>query len=197
MKRFFDIVLSVCVLTIILPIGFVVAAVVYFDLGCPIFFIQLRPGYKGKPFSVYKFRTMKEPSEDGLLGEGDADRLTKIGRFLRKTSLDEIPQLWNVLKGDMSLVGPRPLLMEYLPLYSDRQMRRHDVIPGITGWAQVNGRNRLSWQDKFELDLWYVQNQSFWLDMRILFKTVAKVLLRDGVSSSEHVTSEKFEGNNL
>ncbi len=178
-----------------MPFGLVIAAVVYFDLGQPIFFRQSRPGYKCRPFDVYKFRTMREPSEDGLLGVGDAERLTKIGHVLRKSSLDEIPQLWNVLKGDMSLVGPRPLLMEYLPLYSDRQMRRHDVVPGITGWAQINGRNNLSWQEKFELDIWYVENHSFWLDIRILFKTVAKVLQRDGVSSPEHVTSEKFEGN--
>lgn len=195
MKRLFDISVSICALAAFLPIGVVCVFVVYFDLGRPIFFRQIRPGYKGKPFSVYKFRTMHEPSTDGLLGKGDAERLTKIGRILRKTSLDEIPQLWNVLKGEMNLVGPRPLLMEYLPLYDDRQIRRHDVIPGITGWAQIHGRNNLSWQEKFDLDIWYVDNHSFFLDVKILFKTVVKVFRRDGISSKEHVTSERFEGN--
>ena len=195
MKRIFDFLISMIALILLFPVIICVFFVVLVDLGKPIFFTQTRPGYKGKPFVVYKFRTMRGPSEDGLLGEGDAERLTKVGRLLRKTSLDEIPQLWNVLKGDMSLIGPRPLLMEYLPLYDDRQMRRHDVIPGITGWAQINGRNNLSWQEKFELDIWYVENQSFRLDMLILLKTVVKVLLHDGVSSPEHVTSEKFEGN--
>ena len=195
MKRLFDIFISLVCLLVFVALAILISIVVYCDLGLPIFFKQTRPGLKGKKFTVYKFRTMREPSADGLLAEGDAERLTKTGRFLRKTSLDEIPQIWNVLKGDMSLVGPRPLLVDYLPLYDERQMRRHDVVPGITGWAQINGRNNLSWQEKFELDVWYVENHSFWLDIKILFKTVAKVLQREGVSSPEHVTSEKFEGN--
>jgi lipopolysaccharide/colanic/teichoic acid biosynthesis glycosyltransferase len=195
MKRFFDFIASLVALITLTPVMSFVFIVVFADLGRPIFFTQLRPGYRGKPFKVYKFRTMREPSADGLLAEGDAERLTKIGRLLRKTSLDEIPQLWNVLKGDMGLVGPRPLLMDYLPLYNVRQMRRHDVVPGITGWAQISGRNNLSWQEKFELDIWYVENHSFWLDIKIIIKTVAKVLQREGVSSPEHVTSERFEGN--
>lgn len=195
MKIIFDFIVSFVALIVLLPVMIIVSLAVLVDLGMPVFFVQIRPGLKGKPFNVYKFRTMRAPSVDGLLSEGDAERLTKIGRLLRKASLDEIPQLWNVLKGDMSLVGPRPLLMEYLPLYNERQMRRHDVTPGITGWAQINGRNNLSWQEKFELDLWYVENHSLWLDIKILFKTVSKVLQREGVSSPEHVTSERFKGN--
>lgn len=195
MKRVFDIFFAGTSLLLGAPLFLMLIAVVYLDIRRPIFFNQQRPGYKGQPITVYKFRTMHELEADGLLGVGDAERMTRVGRFLRSTSLDELPQLWNVLKGDMSLVGPRPLLMDYLPLYNERQMRRHDVKPGITGWAQVNGRNNLSWQEKFELDIWYVENHSFWLDLKILCLTVSKVFKREGISSQEHVTSVRFEGN--
>jgi lipopolysaccharide/colanic/teichoic acid biosynthesis glycosyltransferase len=195
MKRLFDFCVSLLLMLFLMPIFGGLALLVFIGLGCPVFFNQQRPGYKGRPITVYKFRTMHELGSDGLLGVGDAERMTRMGRFLRSTSLDELPQLWNVLKGEMSLVGPRPLLMDYLPLYSERQMRRHDVKPGITGWAQVNGRNNLSWQEKFELDIWYVENQSFLLDMKILWLTVVKVFKREGISSQEHATSVRFEGN--
>lgn len=195
MKRLFDIVIAISFLTLFLPICFIVSLIVWYDLGRPVLFVQERPGLDGKIFKLYKFRTMRQPNPDGLLDEGDAERMTRLGRLLRSTSLDELPQLWNVLKGEMSLVGPRPLLTEYLPLYSARQFRRHDVRPGITGWAQVNGRNNLSWQEKFEFDVWYVENQSFLLDMRILLKTVKKVLSRKDVAGDDHATSVRFEGN--
>ncbi len=195
MKRMFDFLIALIALILLLPVCVSLAALVFFFLGRPMFFVQVRPGYRGKPFFMYKFRTMLNSSSDGLLYEGDAERMTNFGWFLRSTSLDEIPQLWNVIRGDMSLVGPRPLLVKYLSLYSTRQMRRHDVRPGITGWAQVNGRNNLSWQTKFELDLWYVENQSFLLDVRILLMTIKKVFWRENVVSDKHVTSELFEGN--
>ena len=164
-------------------------------LGSPVFFRQVRPGMHGKPFEMIKFRTMTDTrGPDGKLLP-DAERLTPFGRFLRSSSLDELPELWNVLKGDMSLVGPRPLLMEYLPLYSPEQARRHEVRPGVTGWAQVNGRNAISWEDKFRLDTWYVDNRSFWLDIRILWLTVRKVLMRDGISAAGEATMTKFSGN--
>ncbi len=194
-KRLFDCSVAGVALVLLSPVIVVVSLVVLADLGRPIFFVQERPGLKGRIFRVFKFRTMREPNPDGLLDEGDAERMTAIGRLLRSTSLDEVPQLWNVFKGDMSLVGPRPLLKEYLPLYNARQAKRHDVRPGITGWAQVNGRNNLSWQEKFEFDIWYVENQSFWLDMKILMKTVRKVLARKDISSEDHPTSVRFEGN--
>jgi lipopolysaccharide/colanic/teichoic acid biosynthesis glycosyltransferase len=163
-------------------------------LGSPIFFRQIRPGLQGKPFEMIKFRTMTDArGSNGHLLE-DGFRLTSFGRFLRSSSLDELPELWNVLKGDMSLVGPRPLLMEYLPLYSLEQARRHEVRPGITGWAQVNGRNALTWEEKFKLDVWYVDNQSFWLDIKILWMTVQKVLVREGVSAAGEATMPKFTG---
>ena len=163
-------------------------------LGSPVFFRQMRPGMHGKPFEMVKFRTMTdERSPDGQLLP-DAQRLTPFGRFLRSSSLDELPELWNVLKGDMSLVGPRPLLMEYLPLYSPEQARRHEVRPGVTGWAQVNGRNAISWEDKFKLDTWYVDNHSFWLDIRILWLTVRKVVVREGISGAGEATMSKFTG---
>ncbi len=165
-------------------------------LGSPVFFRQLRPGMHGKPFEIVKFRTMtSERGPDGQLLP-DAVRLTSFGRFVRSTSLDELPELWNVLKGDMSLVGPRPLLMEYLPLYTPQQARRHEVRPGITGWAQVNGRNAISWEDKFALDVWYVDHYSWWLDMKILWLTVRKVLLRDGISAAGEATMTRFTGSN-
>lgn len=195
MKKGFDFLVSFMLLLLLAPVFLVLYYLVLKDLGRPVFFNQQRPGYKGRPFTVYKFRTMHEMEADGLLGVGDAERMTRVGRFLRSTSLDELPQLLNVLKGEMSLVGPRPLLMDYLPLYNERQMRRHDVLPGITGWAQVNGRNNMSWQEKFEFDIWYVENRSFFLDMKILWLTVVKVFQREGVSSQGHATSVRFEGN--
>jgi sugar transferase EpsL len=165
-------------------------------LGRPVLFIQIRPGLHGKPFKMVKFRTMtNKRDEDGNLLP-DAIRLTSFGRFLRSSSLDELPELWNVLKGDMSLVGPRPLLMEYLPLYSETQKRRHEARPGITGWAQVNGRNALSWDEKFELDVWYVENKSFLLDLRILVTTIKKVIVREGISANGEETMPKFKGIN-
>ncbi|MCF6754358.1 sugar transferase [Pseudomonas stutzeri] len=195
MKRLFDVLVSFVLLVFCAPLFLFLVLVVFLDIGRPVFFNQQRPGYKGRPIIVYKFRTMHEMEADGLLGIGDAERMTRVGRFLRSTSLDELPQLLNVLKGEMSLVGPRPLLMDYFPLYNKRQMRRHDVLPGITGWAQVNGRNNLSWQEKFEFDIWYVENRSFLLDMKILWLTVVKVFKREGVSSQGHATSVRFEGN--
>lgn len=195
LKRIFDVLVSVLLVGLLSFVFFLACSVVLVSLGRPVLFVQERPGFKGRTFKVYKFRTMYALDADGLLGIGDAERMTRGGRFLRSSSLDELPQLWNVLKGEMSLVGPRPLLMDYLPLYSERQMRRHDVRPGITGWAQVNGRNNLSWQEKFEFDIWYVENQSFWLDMKILWMTVAKVFKREGITTDEHATSVRFEGN--
>ena len=166
-------------------------------LGSPVFFRQVRPGMNGKPFEMVKFRTMTdERGPDGQLLP-DAVRLTPFGRFLRSSSLDELPELWNVLKGDMSLVGPRPLLMEYLPLYSPEQARRHEVRPGVTGWAQINGRNAISWEDKFKLDTWYVDNQSLWLDIKILWLTVKKVLVREGISAPGDATMPVFTGSDL
>jgi lipopolysaccharide/colanic/teichoic acid biosynthesis glycosyltransferase len=163
-------------------------------LGSPVFFRQVRPGMYGKPFEMVKFRTMTGKS--GLDGQllPDAQRLTPFGRFLRASSLDELPELWNVLKGDMSLIGPRPLLMEYLPLYTPEQARRHEVRPGITGWAQVNGRNAISWEDKFKLDVWYVDNRTLWLDIKILWLTVKKVLVCDGISAQGETTMPRFTG---
>ena len=163
-------------------------------LGRPVFFLQERPGLNGIPFLMIKFRTMSDARDTNGELLPDVDRLTSLGRFLRSTSLDELPELWNVLKGDMSLVGPRPLLVEYLPLYSERQSRRHDVRPGVTGWAQVNGRNALSWEEKFELDVWYVENHSLWLDIKILFLTVWKVVKRDDISKQGEATMTRFTG---
>jgi lipopolysaccharide/colanic/teichoic acid biosynthesis glycosyltransferase len=192
MKRLFDIVVFACALLVLaLPLA-LLAWQVRRKLGSPVFFTQVRPGLHGKPFKMVKFRTMT--SERGPDGEllPDAVRLTPFGRFLRSSSLDELPELWNVLKGDMSLVGPRPLLMEYLPLYSPVQARRHEVRPGITGWAQVNGRNAISWEDKFKLDVWYVDHCSLWLDVKILWLTAQKVLVRDGISAEGEATMPRF-----
>lgn len=195
LKRLFDIVASFTGLLILSPILFVLVLVVKLKHGSPIFFKQTRPGKGGEPFRFYKFRTMtNEMDEEGNLLP-DADRLINFGSFLRKTSLDELPSLFNVIKGDMSLVGPRPLLMQYLPLYNEFQNRRHEVKPGITGWAQINGRNALSWPKKFELDVWYVDNQSFWLDLKILFLTVYKVFKREGISAEGEATMKPFRGN--
>lgn len=171
------------------------AILVRYKLGSPILFKQQRPGLHGKPFYLYKFRTMTDERDENGKLLPDHLRLTSFGKFLRKYSLDELPQLFNVLKGDISLVGPRPLLMEYLELYTPEQARRHEVKPGITGWAQVNGRNAISWEEKFKLDVWYVDNRTFWLDIKILFLTVIKVLKKEGINQSEYVTMEKFAGN--
>lgn len=194
MKRLMDILGSFFGLVLLSPVLIVVSILVRLKLGSPILFTQVRPGLGGKPFKMMKFRTMTdERDEEGDLLPDEA-RLTRFGAFLRSTSLDELPELINVLKGDMSLVGPRPLLMEYLPLYSERQYRRHEVRPGITGWAQINGRNALSWDEKFELDVWYVENRSLWLDIKILFLTVLKVVKRDGISHGGEATMPKFTG---
>jgi len=194
MKRLFDILIaSISLIVLAFPLLFL-AILIRFQLGSPVFFKQIRPGLHAKPFKMIKFRTMIDAySANGALLP-DSERLIPFGSFLRSTSLDELPELWNVLKGDMSLVGPRPLLMEYLSLYSSTQYRRHEVRPGITGWAQVNGRNALSWDEKFALDVWYVDNRSFWLDIKILFMTVKKVLLREGISGGGEVTMSKFTG---
>lgn len=194
MKRLFDFLLSLAgLLVLALPLLLLVLLVRY-KLGGPVFFRQIRPGLHGKPFEMVKFRTMTDArGADGALLP-DALRLTPFGRFLRASSLDELPELWNVLKGDMSLVGPRPLLMEYLPLYSTEQARRHAVRPGITGWAQVNGRNAIRWEEKFALDTWYVDHQSLALDIRILWLTIRKVLVREGISAAGEATMGKFTG---
>jgi lipopolysaccharide/colanic/teichoic acid biosynthesis glycosyltransferase len=194
MKRLFDIVCAALALVLLSPVLAVVAWLIRRQMGSPVLFRQMRPGLKGTPFMMVKFRTMRDARDASGVELPDSERLTRLGQFLRATSLDELPELWNVLKGDMSLVGPRPLLMEYLPLYSPREFRRHEVRPGVTGWAQVNGRNSLSWQQKFEMDVWYVDNRSFRLDLRILWMTVKKVLLRDGISAQGQATMEKFRG---
>jgi len=195
MKRLIDIVIVLLFSPLILLFFFGIALLVKIKLGSPVLFKQDRPGLKGRVFTMIKFRTMTNESTNNSEPELDSDRLTKFGKLLRSTSLDELPEFWNVLKGDMSLVGPRPLLLEYLPLYSERQFRRHEVRPGITGWAQVNGRNALDWNEKFDLDLWYVDNQSIWIDIKILWQTLKKVVIRDGISQSGHVTMKKFKGN--
>lgn len=194
MKRCFDFCAAAGALVLLAVPLFVLAVLVRVRLGKPVLFSQVRPGMHGKPFRMIKFRTMTdERAPDGALLP-DADRLTRFGRFLRASSLDELPELWNVLKGDMSLVGPRPLLVDYLPLYSPEQARRHEVRPGITGWAQVNGRNALSWEDRFALDVWYVDHQSLALDVRILWLTVRKVLVREGISAAGEATMSRFTG---
>ena len=194
LKRLFDIVAGGLGLLLLAPVLALVALLICRKLGAPVFFRQTRPGLNGKPFEMIKFRTMLDATDKHGNPLPDDQRMTPFGSFLRATSLDELPELWNVLKGDMSLVGPRPLLMEYLPLYSKEQYRRHEARPGVTGWAQVNGRNAISWEDKFKLDVWYVDNQSFWLDLKILFLTVKKVLVRDGISGEGEVTMSKFTG---
>ena len=193
-KRIFEFTIALLALFMLLPIFLTISILVLLKkMGTPIFFIQSRPGLNGKTFKMYKFRTMTNKCDkNGKLLE-DKDRLSNFGSFLRSTSLDELPTLWNVLCGNMSLVGPRPLLIEYLPLYSKNQARRHDVRPGITGWAQVNGRNAISWNEKFELDTWYVENQSFVLDMKIILLTLKKVIKRDGISHNNHVTMENLK----
>ena len=194
LKRLFDIAVAALLLILTLPLLLVVAVLVRLFLGAPVLFSQVRPGLHGLPFTVHKFRSMNDrKDEHGKLLPDDA-RLTSFGLFLRRSSLDELPQLFNVLKGDISLVGPRPLLMAYLPLYSPDQARRHLVRPGITGWAQVNGRNAISWERKFELDIWYVDHQSFWLDMKILALTAKKVLIKEGISAQGVETMPRFYG---
>lgn len=194
LKRLFDIVASLVLLIVLSPIYIVISIIVAVKIGLPVFFTQDRPGTNSKVFKLFKFRTMAVIyGEDGQLLP-DALRLSSFGSKLRSTSLDELPSLWNVLKGDMSLVGPRPLLVEYLPLYSQSQARRHDVRPGVTGWAQVNGRNAIEWEEKFKLDVWYVDNQSFWLDIKILFLTVKKVVVKDGINPEGEVSMTKFTG---
>ncbi|QWD27077.1 sugar transferase [Polynucleobacter paneuropaeus] len=194
-KRGMDIGIAFTFLFFLLPVFVAVSLLVLLFMGSPIFFRQVRPGLNGKPFTVIKFRTMSQGFDVNGCELPDGLRLGAFGRFLRQTSLDEIPQLINVLKGDMSLVGPRPLLMEYLPLYSERQRRRHNVRPGITGWAQVNGRNALTWSERFEFDIWYVENTSLALDLRILILTILKVLRREGINASKSDSMEKFKGN--
>lgn len=193
-KRLIDFFLSGFLLVLLFPILVLVYVLVLATIGSPVLFVQIRPGLHGCPFYMLKFRTMLQETDVSGQLLPDASRLTRFGAFLRSTSLDELPELWNVLKGDMSLVGPRPLLMEYLPLYSPEQARRHEVRPGVTGWAQVNGRNALSWDEKFKLDVWYVDNQSLWLDIKILFLTVKKVLVREGISADGEATMSKFKG---
>lgn len=194
MKRFFDLFLTCSGLLVIWPLVLLLAVLVRFKLGSPVFFCQQRPGLNGRPFMMYKFRTMTDDRDSGGKLLPDRERLTRFGMFLRGSSLDELPELINVLKGDMSLVGPRPLLMHYLPLYSSEQARRHEVRPGITGWAQVNGRNAISWEDKFKLDVWYIDNQSFWLDLKILWMTFNKVFKREGISQEGQATMSEFKG---
>jgi len=194
-KRLFDLLASALALIVLSPVLALTALLVRIQLGGPILFRQQRPGYKGRPFHIFKFRTMIDRfAPDGSLLP-DSERLTRFGRVLRSTSLDELPELFNILRGEMSVVGPRPLLMEYLPLYSAEQARRHDMPPGLTGWAQVNGRNALSWQDKFRLDVWYVDHWSFWLDLKIIFLTLVKVFKREGITQEGQATAEKFTGN--
>jgi len=196
LKRLFDLTISAILIIILLPVIALTAGLVRYKLGKPVLFKQQRPGLYGKPFYIYKFRTMtNERDVNGNLLP-DEMRLTPFGKFLRKFSLDELPQLFNVVKGDLSLVGPRPLLMEYLPRYTKEQARRHEVRPGITGWAQVNGRNALTWEEKFKLDVWYVDNQSFWLDLKILWLTFLKVIRSEGINREGHVTMPEFKGSN-
>ncbi len=195
LKRTFDVVAASLGLIILSPVMAFLAWKIRKKLGSPVLFKQIRPGLNGKPFEMVKFRTMRDAKDDEGRPLPDSERMTSFGSFLRSSSLDELPELWNVLKGEMSLVGPRPLLMEYLPLYSSEQYRRHDVRPGITGWAQINGRNSLSWEDKFKLDTWYVENRTLRLDIKIILMTLKKVLIREGITADGEVTMSKFTGN--
>lgn len=194
LKRLLDIIIASIALILLSPLYAFVAHKVKKNLGSPVLFRQVRPGLHGKPFEMIKFRTMKDAVDEQGNPLPDSERLTPFGQMLRSTSLDEMPELWNVIKGDMSIVGPRPLLMEYLPLYSPEQAKRHDVRPGMTGHAQVNGRNAIGWEEKFKLDTWYVENQSIWLDFKIMFKTVHKVLAKDDISAEGEATMTKFTG---
>ncbi|WP_028771779.1 sugar transferase [Shewanella waksmanii] len=194
LKRIFDFCVALLALLAFLPLLIIVALLVKKNLGSPVLYSQRRPGLHGKIFTMYKFRSMKDTTDSSGKVLSDEERLTSFGKKLRSTSLDELPGLWNVLKGDMSLVGPRPLLVEYLPLYDEEQARRHNVKPGITGWAQVNGRNAISWEDKFRLDVWYVKHSSLVLDIKILLMTVKKVFIKEGISADTHVTMQPFKG---
>lgn len=194
LKRFFDIVFSFLGLIVFFPVLVILSIMIHLKLGSPIFFTQVRPGLGGKPFKMIKFRTMRDAVDNDGAPLPDGERMTAFGSMLRSTSLDELPELWNVLKGEMSLVGPRPLLMQYLPLYSVEQNRRHEVRPGVTGWAQRNGRNSVSWDEKFKLDTWYVDNKSMLLDIKIIISTVKKVLVRDGISQENNATMAPFMG---
>lgn len=194
MKRLFDICVSLTGLIFLIPVLLTLYFAIRINMGSPVLFRQQRPGLNGEPFMMTKFRSMRDAMDKNGSPLPDEKRLTSLGKFIRKTSLDELPGLWNVLRGDMSLVGPRPLLMEYLPLYSKEQARRHDVRPGITGWAQVNGRNAISWIEKFEHDVWYIDNQSFLVDVKILLMTVQKVFIREGISAEGEATMPKFDG---
>ena len=195
LKTLFDKILAICLIVLLLPIYILVSILILWKMGSPILFRQQRPGINGNIFGIYKFRTMTNEKDSSGELLPDEQRLVGVGKFIRSSSLDELPQIFNVLKGEMNFVGPRPLLVEYLPLYNERQAKRHNVKPGITGWAQVNGRNAISWEKKFEYDVWYVENQSFWLDMKILWLTFLKVVKRSGISSGSSTTMEKFEGN--
>lgn len=196
-KRLFDFVVAISALLALLPVILILCVLIAVKMGTPVLFSQVRPGYKGKPFRMIKFRSMTDAKDANGNLLPDDQRLPKFGETLRSTSLDELPELWNVVKGEMSLVGPRPLLMEYLEHYSPEQARRHEVKPGVTGWAQVNGRNAISWEQKFEYDTWYVDNRSLWLDIKILWMTVLKVVKRDDISADGHVTIEKFSGSEV
>ncbi len=194
LKRALDIIIASAALALLSPVYLIVARKVKKNLGSPVLFRQVRPGLNGKPFEMIKFRSMKDAADAQGNALPDSERLTPFGKMLRATSLDEMPELWNVIKGDMSIVGPRPLLMEYLPLYNEEQAKRHNVRPGMTGHAQVNGRNAISWEEKFKLDSWYVENQSLWLDFKIMLKTVKKVLAKEDISAEGEVTVTKFSG---
>ncbi len=194
-KRLFDLLLAALALIVLSPVLLLVSLLVALGQGFPILFRQPRPGYRGEVFTVFKFRTMRQATDHNGAPLPDEWRLTKLGKFLRATSLDELPELFNVLRGEMSIVGPRPLLIQYLPLYNAEQARRHDVLPGITGWAQVHGRNAITWQEKFKLDVWYVDHWTFWLDLKILALTLVKVLKREGISQPGQATAEPFRGN--
>ncbi|KXO73789.1 sugar transferase [Acinetobacter venetianus] len=194
LKRLLDIIIASTALVLLSPLYFYVAHKVKKNLGSPVLFRQVRPGLHGKPFEMIKFRTMKDALDEQGNPLPDSERLTPFGKMLRSTSLDEMPELWNVIKGDMSIVGPRPLLMEYLPLYNKEQAKRHDVRPGMTGYAQVNGRNAISWEQKFKLDTWYVENQSLWLDFKIMLQTVKKVITKDDINEAGEATMSKFTG---
>lgn len=193
--RIFDITISFLLLVLISPLIIIVSILIKYKLGSPVLFKQLRPGQNGKPFLILKFRTMENLTDSFGNQLSDNERLTSFGKFLRSSSIDELPELWNVFKGEMSLVGPRPLLMEYLPLYTKNQARRHAVRPGITGWAQINGRNSVSWEEKLEMDVWYVDNKSFLLDLKILFLTFFIVINKEGINKKGHATVDKFSGN--
>ncbi|WP_283392704.1 sugar transferase [Photobacterium phosphoreum] len=197
MKRIFDVLLSFIALILLSPVIFITAYFIHKKLGSPVLFRQVRPGLKGKPFEMIKFRTMKDAVDKNGQSLPDSKRLTSFGAKLRSTSLDELPGLWNVVKGDMSLVGPRPLLMQYLPLYNQEQTRRHDVRPGVTGWAQINGRNAIGWNEKFKFDVWYVDNQSLWLDIKILYLTVFKIFKKENIEHDVAEELARFKGTDL